>query len=473
MYRICLSFFLLFFAVISFASNLQVKDVMLYSEGQGADAKLYSTFYLKWENGFRNKKNLDAVWVFLKFTRGNQGYKQAYVAKEGHSVIRDFINPKKSYQFSVVKDQLGFFLYPGAEYRGTNELRLKIALDPSKLEGFNPGSTGIEVFAIEMVYIPEGYHYIGEPDTLLARKYASFFKPASDGTHAGLLKIDGEKELNIGLDFKYIPGNQYHGDGKGILPEAYPKGFKGFFMMKYEITQGQYAAFLNTLSQGQSQLRVNFGGKEYYNKRGSIRFDGKKYTADFPDRPCNYISWQDAMAYADWSGLRPMTELEFSKACRGPRTPVAGEFPWGTNSKDKVERMVNKEGNLAMLYNTSEAELTDFNQEVFGASHFWVMDLAGSLWERVITVGDSTGRAFQGTHGDGKLSEYGLATNPDWPNQNDEKGGFGFAGGGFYDPDRGYTEFNPFSPVSFRPYGAWSGGNRTEAYGSRLVRSEF
>ena len=40
----------------------------------------------------------------------------------------------------------------------------------------------------------------------------------------------------------------------------------------------------------------------------------------------------DGAAYADWSGLRPMTELEFEKACRGNQTPVANEFAWGTAS---------------------------------------------------------------------------------------------------------------------------------------------
>ena len=35
-----------------------------------------------------------------------------------------------------------------------------------------------------------------------------------------------------------------------------------------------------------------------------------------------------------------------------------------------------------------EIQLNDENKEVFGASYFWVMDLAGSMWERVVTVGD-------------------------------------------------------------------------------------
>ena len=62
-----------------------------------------------------------------------------------------------------------------------------------------------------------------------------------------------------------------------------------------------------------------------------------------------------------------------------------------------------------------EARLTDTTRDVLGASYYWVMDLAGSVWERVVTFGHPRGRAFRGTHGDGRITEYGDATNEDWP----------------------------------------------------------
>ena len=86
------------------------------------------------------------------------------------------------------------------------------------------------------------------------------------------------------------------------------------------------------------------------------------------DRPCNYLSWDDAMAYADWAALRPMTELEFTKACRGDKEPAFHERPWGNNSKDKIARYVDKEGNLILSENLSENQLDINNQEAFCAS---------------------------------------------------------------------------------------------------------
>ncbi|MEM7514132.1 MAG: hypothetical protein AAF388_24625 [Bacteroidota bacterium] len=55
----------------------------------------------------------------------------------------------------------------------------------------------------------------------------------------------------------------------------------------------------------------------------------------------------------------------------------------------------------------------------------------------------------------------------------DEVGGFGYRGGGFY--ARGvatvYGDFNPHSPIGDRYYGAWSGGPRSIAYGYRAGRT--
>ena len=166
-----------------------------------------------------------------------------------------------------------------------------------------------------------------------------------------------------------------------------------------------------------------------------------------------------------------MTEFEFTKAARGSNAPKIGrDFPWGTNSKEALQRTIAESGEFQLFNGWTETQLSDDNLAVFGASHYWVMDLAGSLWERIITIGDEKGRNFQGTEGDGNLTNYGFATNPDWPKGIEETGGFGFRGGGFYGYGRSYHNYNPYSPISFRPYGGWSGGNRTNAYGARFVK---
>ena len=99
------------------------------------------------------------------------------------------------------------------------------------------------------------------------------------------------------------------------------------------------------------------------------------------------------------------------------------------------------------------------------------MDLAGSMWERVVSIGHPKGREFTGEHGNGDLDGYGFADIETWPSGIDGPGGFGFRGGGYYVYPMNHSEFNPYSPISYRRYGGWSGGNRKEAYGARFARS--
>jgi hypothetical protein len=177
------------------------------------------------------------------------------------------------------------------------------------------------------------------------------------------------------------------------------------------------------------------------------------------------------LAFADWAGLRPWTELEFSKAARGPAEPIASDFPWGTASKERLLRRNAADDELVQSGDADESKLTDANREVLGASFYWVMDLAGSVWEKVVSIGHPRGRVFAGTHGDGLLQDYGRATNADWPHGDHEAGGYGYRGGGYYERGMTETALNPHSRTEQRPYGAWGGGPRTVAYGFRAART--
>lgn len=333
----------------------------------------------------------------------------------------------------------------------------------------------IGVYGIEMVLIPEGKFTLGDADTTTLRPNFTLYKSDKNGKFGGLYAIENETNIitiapTEGNLYYHSETKAYQGDQQGSLPAEFPKGFKAFWMMKYELTQGQYADFLNTISTSATYQRANFGGRDYQHSRGGIRFENDKYIAESPNRPANFISWGDAMAYADWAGLRPYSELEYEKACRGSQNPMSREYAWNTPSKEKLLRYVDKNDELVFLEGYSEVNLTDQNREQFGASYYWVMDLSGSVWERVVTIGDSTGRAFKGSHGDGKLS-YGFATNEDWAKGSTETAGFGFRGGGYYRHDQLYG-LNPNVTIVNRIFSAWAGGMRSKAYGSRFVRTK-
>ena len=424
-----------------------------------------------WKNAWRTERNYDAAWLIVKL-------RPAPSAPWFHArllaVTADSATPRLTCQ--VTADHVGSFCAPAATHRGDVSAVVRLDLDAASLPERARASTQLEgrVVGIEMVYVPAGPFSLGDPDPR-SLDYAAFYRSDANGGAAGLLRLTSEAEIRIapeaGALYYRTRYAQYEGDRAGPVPADFPKGTRAFYAMKYEVLQGQYADFLNSIGYEAAYFRAINAGPGYYDRRGTIRLDRNAYVADRPNRPANWVSWDDGLAFADWAGLRPMTELEFTKACRGPIEPVAGDFPWGTNSKVRLLRRMGNDDDLPQAGDADESRLTDATREMFGASYYWVMDLAGSVWEKTVTIGHPRGRAFRGTHGDGSLRLYGIATNADWPAGDHEAGGYGYRGGGYYERGMQDTDFNPYSPVEWRRYGSWGGGPRSIAYGFRAVRT--
>lgn len=455
----------------AYSTNLVIENVRaVYRSTVEAD-RPRAIFDIRWENAWRNPKNHDAAWVFLKFN----GYYGTHVKllPDGHRVLQNRVAGAPAPQIVVSPDSLGFFIYASENYRGELNYKLEILLEPTQRIDYNRVAGNFNAYGIEMVYIPEGPFTVGSPDTAAVRK-AAFYRSDADGRPDGLIRITSEAEIPVGPSagqlYYWSEEDLYNGDQEGPVPAAFPKGYRAFYVMKYELTQRQYADFLNTLPDAWTSSRSPIGGREYYQYRGGIRLEDKRYRADNPHRPMNYVSFTDGLAYADWAALRPITELEYEKAARGPGEPIPGEFVWGTSSYDRLERYIRPDAELTIANGWEENQLADATRPVFGASYYWVMDLSGSVWEKVITIGNPVGRRFRGTHGDGNL-RFGHATNEDWPKSDDEVGGFGYRGGGYYEIGTSYADFNPHSPIGYRYYGAWSGGPRSKAYGFRAGRT--
>lgn len=134
-----------------------------------------------------------------------------------------------------------------------------------------------------------------------------------------------------------------------------------------------------------------------------------------------------------------MTELEYEKACRGPLNPSVNECAWGNTNAVRITGTTGMAGmetpvptnanvsNNGSLYRCGIFATTNSTRERAGASYWGIMEMSASLWERTITIGNSTGRSFTGLHGDGKLTTGGNADVNLWPAT---EIGVGFRGGG-------------------------------------------
>lgn len=459
------------------ASGLTIHDARVIELSEGDSPRRKVRIHLSWHNTWHNARNHDAAWLLAKVHYARGGYTHLKLAASGHQVL-SYTGPTEAPTIRIPSDGTGAFVLPPKGYQGSISAVIILALDEAQFERIRLRGNTLQAHGLEMVYIPSGPFWLGDGQASTLPEYGVFHTADGNGGNAGPYQVNEEQStLAVGTAKGQLyythPQPQYQGDAAGPVPASFPKGVQAFYVMKYETTQGTYAFFLNTISDNQLLDRVPLGTREYSSNRGSISLEGSTYIAASPSRPHNWFSWEDAMALCDFLALRPWTELEFTKAARGPGKPLAHEYPWATDNYNALQRIVDPaDDELKWLAPAHEGLLSNDTRAQLGASYYWVFDLAGSVWERVITIGDSTGRAFLGSHGDGNIHYTGTATNADWPvGTHHETAGFGYRGGGYYQHGIPYTPFNPYSPIAYRQYGAWPGAMRAIAYSARFART--
>lgn len=512
--------FLLFF-ILGFGKNILGNGVVVSNvtiTGQNTTSH-YSliNFDISWNNSWRNTtstNNWDACWVFVKYRKSTEttwnhatlNYVNGTGSGDGHTL-------PAGCRINTTSDGKGIMIYSSA-----NIIPSTVNYTGAKLR-WNYGSDGVAdnenvdicVFAIEMVYVPQGSFYVGDGSLSILNGH---FESVSTGT---ALQITSEGALTLGGGGAGSLGNNnasgmataddFNDVTSKTLPAAFPKGYSGFYCMKYEITQEQYVAFLNKLTYTQQTTRTtnapnSIAGtgalitNNLYRNGIDIMTSGvspttpAKYACNYNNNAiynenddgqniaCNYLSWADLAAYLDWAALRPFTELEFEKTCRGNKVPVIGEYPWGNTSATQGYSLTSggynnerPDGGVNAFYGNSPTlqgpvRVGCFGQGVntrasVGAGYCGVLELGGNISERTVTVGSSTGRSFTGSHGNGALNASGNADVSNWPGT--DAIGVGFRGGTWY------TVVNRMR-VSDRHFANESVSTRILDYGGRGVR---
>ena len=329
----------------------------------------------------------------------------------------------------------------------------------------------VEVYAIEMVFVPEGPFYLGTGRSTNTsnnndEEFNEFYTQSLIGQRDIFFEVQSEAEITIAdgvATLYYYDDGFFGGDQSGPIPAAFPKGFASFYCMKYELTEAQWVAFFNTLTAAQ---RTNMDITDASGKDSDeiaygntvAWFGTGPATTTAPDRAMAYTTIYQNLAYLDWAALRPLTELEYEKAGRGPVIPVNKEYAWGTseiysggpyvpnNDGTADERITNPGvgvGNAHYFIDISlqrplrsgifAASAVNPTRVETGGTFYGIMEWSGNLWERTITVGDATGRSFTGNHGDGRLQINGRSNEPSWPDGGTGLG-YGFRGGSFISP---------------------------------------
>ena len=417
----------------SFSNNIKVSNVT-HNGG-------FITFDLSWENSWNDNVNHDAAWVFVKYRLPNNHWYHVTLTNTGHTAPAGSI-------IDTPADCKGVFIYRSTSGIGNNNFtNIMLKWDTNQDEVSGIENIQVKVIAIEMVNIPESAFWLG--DDIPGNNFlqmTSTYPVYIDNTEKRVKGGGGDGVLYY--DGVIIDGdNGIDSDNDGVVDNSnFPTGYKTFYCMKYEISQGQYADFLNTIAGSQVSERYYLTDQNRYTITGNY----PEYYATAPHRACNWLNWMDGAAYADWAALRPMTELEFEKACRGNSNFVSGEYAWGNTSiKDRsaismwsynisynetdsslINNIAINDGN-ASWRNTSYSNVSSsagpYRCGIFaysaqnktrmetGGTLYGIMEMSGNLWEQCVTIGYPEGRSFLGNNGDGILTNNGFANQDMWP----------------------------------------------------------
>ncbi|MBK8227079.1 MAG: SUMF1/EgtB/PvdO family nonheme iron enzyme [Flavobacteriales bacterium] len=314
------------------------------------------------------------------------------------------------------------------------------------------------VHALEMVLVPTGSYYVGGAGTNAFRNGSGGSTPRHITSEAYIVYATA---FNVTLSY----------GGAGLQTDfggGFPKGYEAFYSMKYEVAQGEYAAFLNKLTREQQAAMVTtnigLGTFAVVNRyvmtntaammnRSAIRCpaimdpllpvtfvcdaDGDGIGNEMDDgewTAANYLNAPSALAYLDWCALRPMSEMEFEKACRGPTFPIAGDYAWGGNTASIVFPTAQAGAFTATESvddpaNTSYGSLAPiagpFRNGMFaepsasrasaGASYYGILDLSGNVAEYTFSASYLSLWSLRILHGDGLLAPNGAMNVLSWP----------------------------------------------------------
>jgi formylglycine-generating enzyme required for sulfatase activity len=496
------------------SNNIQVSNVRLTGQNTTDDFTMVE-FDITWENSWRysgGPNNWDAAWVFVKYRVGEAGeWKHAWINNTGHAscanntVTTGFLSPGLSFN-ATTNPGMGIFLYRSISGSGTFSCQdVQIRWNYGTNGVSDNAQVDIRVFAIEMVYTPEGNVYVGSGGTETGAFYS--YPNSTTPYH-----ITSENAIPVAMS----TGSLYYnnttgtpGDQLGPIPAEFPKGFKSFYAMKYEISQKGYVDFLNTLSRTQqiNRVRSNISGTSVINvfaisnASTPINRNGICCHAAIPPQPgaveffcdlnanlieneptdglaiaCNSLLYGDVAAYIDWSGLRLTSEFEFEKCGRGSSNSNPNEFAWGNSVYYLATSLVNANtinevpgqgvsnagGNSLGPLRTGCFARMNSNRTLSGAGFYGCLDLTGNVSEYCVTTGNPEGRSYTGIHGNGILNANGHADEFGWPSSITSTGA-GCRGGSYsftYDP----------STLSYRFWGANPNSN-IGTNGGRGVRT--
>lgn len=188
----------------------------------------------------------------------------------------------------------------------------------------------------------------------------------------------------------YIPGGTTQIGSENGMPHERPvfrARVQPFFMDISPVTVGSFREFV--LATGYVTQAESFGDAGIFNdstrqwELGLGAYWQWPLGPDYPpapdDHPVTQVSWNDAVAYAEWANKRLPTEIEWEHAAR---QGSSGQYAWGDLLVQDGEYKANVWNGQFPRFNTNaDGYATTSPVGAFGETSAGLVDMGGNVWE--------------------------------------------------------------------------------------------
>jgi formylglycine-generating enzyme required for sulfatase activity len=212
----------------------------------------------------------------------------------------------------------------------------------------------------------------------------------------------------------WIGGGEFAMGSDDHYPEERPAhrvSVDGFWLSRTAVTNREYAAFVSatryqTVAERPLDATQFPGAPEENLVPGSMVFTGTSGPVDLrhlsqwwawtpganwrrpfgpgssignrAEHPVVHVAYEDALAYAEWTGSRLPTEAEWEFAARGGRDGL--QFTWGNEPEPQGKRLANYwHGEFPWRAQAGYGSTAPVGS--FPANDFGLYDMAGNVWE--------------------------------------------------------------------------------------------
>jgi len=170
-----------------------------------------------------------------------------------------------------------------------------------------------------------------------------------------------ESEIDQGVLVR-VPGGPFLAGGpehfEGDCPPFW-KTLPDFFIGLHPVTNAQYKRFVDGTRHDPPSVPTS----------GLTVWSGRDFPEELADHPVVNVTWQDALDYCEWAGVRLPTELEWEKAARGEDGRT---YPWGCEwHDDRCRNDINRRiDTTASVWHYTP-----------GTSQWGCYQMSGNVWE--------------------------------------------------------------------------------------------